>query len=310
VTDNICPVLIIGGPTASGKSGLALGLAERLSGTVINADSMQVYEGLPLLTAQPSAADQVKIPHRLYAALPPTDTCSAARWRDMALSEIRQAHDSGRIPVVTGGTGFYLKTLLEGLSPIPDVPHALREKAAGLQKELGNPRFHQELQKRDPVMAAKLHPFNTQRLVRAWEVLEATGKSLSEWQSLPPVPSPPHLKFMTVFLSPPRKILYAACDARFEKMLEVGALEEVKNFRQKFPGDTSLSKSLGYPELSSYMDGKMTRAAAAERAKTSTRHYAKRQVTWFRHQIASDFVLETPDAQKVLDAFPDIALSG
>jgi tRNA dimethylallyltransferase len=146
---------------------------------------MQLYDALPLLTAQPPEADRTQAPHRLYAHFPPDAACSSAKWRTLALAEIEAALAADSLPVIVGGTGFYLKTLIQGLSPIPDVPHELRGKIAAMQRDMGNPAFHAELAKRDPKMAAKLHPFNTQRLVRAWEVLEATGKSLADWQELP-----------------------------------------------------------------------------------------------------------------------------
>ncbi|MFH1158604.1 MAG: tRNA (adenosine(37)-N6)-dimethylallyltransferase MiaA [Pseudomonadota bacterium] len=294
------PVLVLGGPTASGKSGLAVSLASTLSGVVINADSMQIYQGLPLLTAQPSAEDCLRVPHRLYAALPPDDACSAARWRDLTIGEIEKAHAEDKLPIIVGGTGFYLKTLLNGISPVPDVPHEVRDKISALQKEMGNPEFHRAFSLRDPVMALRLDPFNTQRLVRAWEVLEATGKSLAEWQALPPIGPPEHLRFLTILLLPPRITLYAACNARFGHMLEAGALEEVRQFKEKFPTGTALNKALGYPELSAYLDGKLSLPEAISDAQKSTRHYAKRQVTWFRHQIAADLMLDAPLPESLL----------
>jgi tRNA dimethylallyltransferase len=294
------PVLVIGGPTASGKSGLALAAAAALSGVVINGDAMQVYDGLPLLTAQPAAADVTLAPHRLYGVLPPTEVCSAARWRDMALAEIEKALAENKFPIIVGGTGFYLKTLLKGISPIPDIPHEFRHRISLLQKEMGNPRFHAELAKRDPVMASRLHPFNTQRLIRAWEVLEATGKSLAEWQALPPVPPPANLRFLMVTLLPPREKLYAACNGRFAQMLDHGALEEAKKFKEQNLPDAALSKALGYPELAAHLDGRTTLEEAITAAQQSTRHYAKRQVTWFRHQIKADHLLEAPESQKLL----------
>lgn len=288
-------VLVIGGPTASGKSGLALSLAGKTGGVVINADSMQLYQGLPLLTAQPSREDRERAPHRLYEALGPDDSCDAARWRDMALAEIEK---TDALPIIVGGTGFYIKTLLKGISPMPDVPQGVREKLAALQKKLGNPGFHRELAKRDPVMAAKLDPFNTQRLVRAFEVLEATGRSLAEWQSLPPTPPPAHLKFITVVLLPERETLYKNCDGRFGAMLEKGALDEVRDFSG--PASSPLCKALGYPELRAHLDERLTLEEAERKARISTHRYAKRQVTWFRHQMTADLVLPVPDAERVL----------
>ncbi len=293
-------VLVIGGPTASGKSGLALGVAQKTNGAIINADSMQLYDGLGILTAQPSTEDKAAITHRLYACLAPSDICSSAKWRDMALSEIETVLAEGRLPIITGGTGFYIKTLIHGISPIPDMPPDIRARVSARQREIGNPAFHAELAKRDPVMAAKLHPFNTQRLVRAAEVLESTGKSLAEWQEIPPVPPPAHLKFVTATLLPPRARLYAQCDARFETMLKSGALEQVKAFSKIATPAIPLAKALGYPELSSHLAGEITLAEAATLAQASTRHYAKRQVTWFRHQITPDIVLDDPSDAEAL----------
>jgi tRNA dimethylallyltransferase len=294
------PALIIGGPTASGKSGLAVAVAEALNGVIINADSMQIYQGLPILTAQPSQADCAKVPHKLYAALSATEVCSAARWRDLALGEIREAQENERLPVIVGGTGFYLKTLLEGISPIPDIPPEFRTEAAALQKELGNPRFHQELARRDPLTASKLDPLNTQRVVRAFEVLLATGKSLAEWQAVPRIGPPQDLRFLTVTLQPPRDLLYASCNSRFSNMLDRGALEEAKKFSGQASANSALSKALGYPELLAHLAGKTSLAEAVTLAQQSTRNYAKRQTTWFRHQIKADLVLESADPAPLL----------
>lgn len=304
------PVLVIGGPTASGKSGLAVSVARQTAGTVINADSMQLYAGLPILTAQPSDTDLADAPHRLYGALAPQGTCSAAVWRDMALHEISCAHAQGRLPIVVGGTGFYIKTLLEGISPIPPVLPEARASAAERQRQLGNPAFHAELAERDPVMAQRLDPFNTQRLIRAWEVLEATGKSLSYWQSLPRTPPPAHLRFIVAILLPPRETLYAQCDTRFSAMMTAGALEEAADFRRKILAgevqpDAPLAKALGYPELATHLAGETSLEEALVAARQSTRNYAKRQVTWFRHQIRANAILETPDAAPVLKSLQE-----
>jgi len=264
-------VIVIGGPTASGKSGLALSVAKERNGCIINADSMQLYDGLGILTAQPSPADLAEAPHRLYAALPPEGSCTAARWGQMALAEIDKIIADGKLPIVTGGTGFYIRTLLEGISPIPDVPAAVREKGVALQRELGNPAFHAELARRDPETAAGLEPFNTQRLVRAWEVLEFTGKGLKAWQALPPE-KPKHLSFLTVALLPPRETLYAQCDRRFAQMLAQGALEEVKAFRPRARDGMQLLNALGYTELCRYLDGEISLDDAATFAKTLGKH--------------------------------------
>lgn len=299
-------VVVIGGPTASGKSGLAVDLAVAMNGVVINGDSMQVYDGLPLLAAQPDADDLAKAPHKLYRSLAPDDPCSAARWRDMALAEIAAAHDAGKLPIVAGGTGFYLKTLMKGISPIPDIPAAVRERWNAQLADMGNRAFHALLADKDPVMAQRLAPGNSQRLVRAMEVLEHTGKSLAVWQEGAPEGTPDHLEFLFITLLPPRDRLYAQCNKRFDMMLAAGALDEAAGFTAAYPTQDAaavpLKKALGYPELAACQNGEITLAEAKVKAAQSTRHYAKRQMTWFRNQLAADMVLTSNDAQPVIDA--------
>ncbi|MBC7908418.1 MAG: tRNA (adenosine(37)-N6)-dimethylallyltransferase MiaA, partial [Rhodospirillaceae bacterium] len=180
------PAIVIAGPTASGKSGLALAIAEEFDGVVINADSMQVYDVLRVITARPSPEDEARAPHRVYGVLPPATACSAALWKDLAAAAMRAAWAAGKLPVVVGGTGLYLRTLMHGISPIPDIPDAIRAESRDRLARTGNAAFHAELAARDPVMAARLDPSNSQRLARAWEVLAATGRSLAEWQAVPP----------------------------------------------------------------------------------------------------------------------------
>jgi len=297
-------VLVIGGPTASGKSGLALSaaLASATGGCIINADSMQLYDGLPLLTAQPDAADRGKVPHRLYGVLQPEDACTAARWREMALEEIDLALANGYLPIIVGGTGFYIRTLLEGISPVPEVPADLRAKLAARHSESGTPALFAELARRDPETALGLDRHNSQRVLRAMEVLEFTGKGLAEWQALPKTPPPDHLKFRTALLLPPREALYARCDQRFDAMLAAGALEEVKAFRPRHVAPVPLHHALGYAELCRYMDGEISVDEAAVLSKNATRQYAKRQMTWFRHQMKPDITLDAPDAAALLAA--------
>lgn len=281
------PAVVICGPTASGKSGLALAVARELGGVVINADSMQVYDALPLLTARPAAADLEAAPHRLYGVLPPTETCSAARWRDMAAAEMEAARAAGRLPILCGGTGLYLKTLMEGLSPIPDIPEEIRAAARARLAEMGNAAFHAELAARDPVMAARLDPGNSQRLARAWEVIEATGRSLAAWQAEPLEGAVP-ARWFTIVLDPGRPDLYARCDARFRAMMAAGALDEVREFEALglAPG-LPIQKALGRRELAAHLAGEMEPQAAVAAAIQATRNYAKRQGTWFRHQISA-----------------------
>jgi len=291
-------LIIVGGPTASGKSALALDIAERFTGTVINADAMQVYSGLAILTNRPSAADEMRAPHRLFGILPPSETCSAGRWQKLALEACAEAWGAKRIPVVVGGTGLYIRALTRGLSPIPDVPDTVREAARALLAEIGAAKLHQRLAARDPVMGAKLRPSDSQRVVRAWEVLEATGRSLAEWQAATPEGGVT-ARTISILVAPPRAELHAACDARFAQMIERGALDEVRallalNLDPKLPA----MKSLGVPELAAHLAGSISLAEATTRAQATTRQYAKRQFTWFRHQWTPDFTLNAQYSER------------
>lgn len=280
------PIIILAGPTASGKSQLAIAIAKIFDGVIINADAMQIYQELPVLTAQPSPEEQQGIPHQLYGTLQGNTPCSAAKWVTLTKAAIEQADQEGKTPIIVGGTGLYLKSLMEGLSPIPDISPAIREKIRKHAVEIGNPAFHEELQTLDPVMAEKLRPSDTQRLIRAREVLEQTGKSLADWQQEPPITYFPASRFLAFFLHPERSWLYDNCNTRFVKMLETGALQEVKALASKhYSPDLPVMKALGVPELLYYLDGYLTLEEATTTAQQSTRHYAKRQVTWFKHQL-------------------------
>ncbi|CAK0769549.1 tRNA dimethylallyltransferase [uncultured Gammaproteobacteria bacterium] len=288
------PVLVIAGPTASGKSGLALAVAQAAGGEIINADSMQVYAGLGIVTAQPDTATQTLVPHHLYGVLPPEPPCSAARWRTLAIAAITATLDGGRLPVVVGGTGLYLRALIAGLSEIPPIPPKIRAQARDKLAELGPAGLHAELSAQDQRTAARLKPGDSQRVVRAWEVLVATGRPLAEWQETPPSGSPLEPDFRIVILDPPRAALYAACDRRFAEMVKAGAVEEVRillatRLDPDLPAlrDTDLPalRALGVPELSDHLRGTISLGQAIERAQQATRNYAKRQTTWFRHQL-------------------------
>jgi len=285
--------IIVAGPTASGKSALALSLAERLNGVVINADSMQVYSTLRIVTARPSIEDEARVPHRLYGVLDPSELCSAGRWRSLAVAEMEAAWDQGKLPVVCGGTGLYIRSLMQGLSPIPDIPEDVRTAARALFEQMGNRAFHDMLATRDPVIAARLHPGNSQRLVRAWEVVQATGRNLSDWQAEPPT-DVLDAAFYAVSIAPEREALYEGCDRRFRLMMEQGALAEVKAIlAMHLDPALPAMKALGVPELATYLAGTCSLEDAIRRAQQTTRNYAKRQLTWFRHQLRTDFSLFT-----------------
>jgi tRNA dimethylallyltransferase len=279
------PAVALGGPTASGKSALALAVAREFGGTVINADSLQVYRELPILTAQPTAEVRAAVPHRLYGFLSATERCSAARWAALARAEIDTASAEGRLPIVVGGTGLYLRSLLRGLAPVPEIPAAVRESARQRLAALGKAAFHAELAGRDPAMAARVRPSDAQRMVRAWEVLEATGRSLADWQAQAEGrPEDGSRRFLTLVLMPERAPLYAACDARFRAMVEQGALAEAARLRDIDPGLPAY-KALGLRELIAHVRGETTLETAVAAAQQATRRYAKRQMTWFRHQV-------------------------
>jgi len=282
------PVVVVAGPTASGKSRLALDLAEACDGVVINADSMQIYRELAILTARPKAADLARAPHRLYGVLPGRERCSAGRWRALAVAEIEACHAAGTLPIVTGGTGLYLRALEKGLAAVPAVPAETRAAAEARHAELGGAAFHAALAARDPAMAARLRPSDRQRLIRAWEVIQATGRSLADWQRAGTGDSngPAPYRFLTLVCLPPRADVYAACDARVHAMIAAGALAEVRallalNLDSALP----VMKALGVAALSRHLAGSLSLEAAVAAMQQQTRNYAKRQMTWLRTQL-------------------------
>lgn len=281
---------VIAGPTASGKSALAIQKANACNGVIINADALQVYDALPLLTASPSAEDRAAAPHLLYGVIPPTEICSATRWTELAVTAIKDTLAKGQTPILVGGTGLYLRTLMEGLSPVPDVPAEIREVMIARQRELGNPAFHAAFKQHDPVMAARLHPNDTQRLIRAWEVLEATGESLATWQAQPPKPPMPEWRYDVLVLDPPRDVLYDRCNRRFLVMMDQGALEETRAYdariaRGEVLAEGGVTQALGFRPLQAHLQGRLPLPEAIDLAQTDTRQYAKRQVTWLRNQV-------------------------
>ncbi len=294
------PVVIVAGPTASGKSALAASIAEDASGVVINADSMQVYRELPILSGAPDKSLTNRAPHRLYGALPVADPCSAGRWLRMALDEIGTAHAAGALPVVCGGTGLYLKALTEGLTAVPEVPANVRQAVLARLAGDGPEALHEVLRSCDPATAARLDPTDGQRIARALMVHEATGRALSSWQADDGGGPPAGWRFMQILLEPPRDSLYPAIDARFLEMLDGGALEEVRALIGAGTGrDLPGMKALGVPDLIDHLEGRLPLPAATAAAQAATRQYAKRQITWFRHQFIPDFRAETQFSERI-----------
>ncbi len=284
------PVVVVAGPTASGKSALALDVAEEFSGVIINADSMQVYRELDVLTARPPAEDLQRAPHRLYGILAADDPCSVGRWLDLAVAEVKAAWAAGRLPLVVGGTGLYLRALMRGLAPIPSVPPQTRRQAMGLHEELGGEAFRERLADLDPEAAERLPAGDSQRLIRAYEVALATGTPLSDWQKRHPAHPPLDAAFAVIVLRPERQALYDGVDRRFHWMMEHGALEEVRALDALAldPGLPAM-KAVGVPELRAFLDGEKGRETAIEEAKRATRRFAKRQLTWLRNQLEEDY---------------------
>ncbi|MGH6979921.1 MAG: tRNA (adenosine(37)-N6)-dimethylallyltransferase MiaA [Stellaceae bacterium] len=297
-------ILIVAGPTASGKSALALALAAELRGTVINADSMQVYRDLPILTAQPDHAAKARIPHRLYGEIDAADGFSAGAWRERAVAEIAAARGAGRVPILVGGTGLYLRALLEGLAPTPPIPAEVKREARAMRAELGAAAFHERLRTVDPGAAAKLGRGDTLRVLRAYEVVTATGRTLGDWQR--EQVRTRAFSARTIVLLPPREPLYAACDGRFLAMMARGAAEEVKALaaRSLDPGLPAM-RALGVSNLIGWLVGQTSREVAVAAAQQATRNYAKRQITWFKHQLPEaevlrKLVLETQFSERLL----------
>ena len=285
---NEAPVVVIAGPTASGKSGLALEIAEALAGSIVNADSMQVYSDLRLLTARPSLADEARVPHHLYGYRDAPELASAADWARDARSVIHDIRKARRRPIVVGGTGLYLRALMEGIADIPPIPAEIRNAARARREEIGAAAFHRELAEFDPEAAARLHISDSQRVLRAWEVHAGTGRALSAWHS-DPIP-PPELEFRVIVLAPPRAELYASCEVRFDEMLAAGALEEVRSLadravREGLDPALPIFKALGYPALAAHLRGVLSLDEARLQSAQQTRNYAKRQMTWLRHQL-------------------------
>jgi tRNA dimethylallyltransferase len=280
--------ILIAGPTASGKSALAIGLALRHRGIVVNADSMQVYRELAVLTARPSAADMERVPHALYGHVPAAEPYSVGRWLDDVEVVLSEAWSDGLIPIVVGGTGLYFRALLEGLSPVPPVPATVREHWRAQARRLGAPGLHAVLKRRDPAMAERLRPSDTQRLTRALEVLEATGRSLSDWQRQPGRGLLQADETERLVVAPDRSTLFERADARLDWMIEAGALEEVRALLALGldPGLPAM-RALGVPPLIEAVTGRLSPVAALARAKLDTRHYIRRQQTWLKRNMMS-----------------------
>jgi len=277
------PALFVVGPTASGKSALALEIAERLGGTIINADSMQLYRELHIISARPSAADEARAPHLLYGVRPAAEAASVAWWRDAALKAMDQARAAGRLPIICGGTGMYCAALTQGLAAIPPIPAPAREEARRLLAEEGPAALHARLAALDPASAARLRPSDSQRIARAFEVWRGTGRGIAAWQA-EACAAPAPCRFAAILLDPPREKLRDAIAKRWAGMMAEGAVEEVQALlAQGLDPALPAMRALGVPEIAGLLAGRMTAEEASARAILATGQYTKRQATWFRH---------------------------
>ena len=284
--------MLIAGPTASGKSAVALALAEEAqrqgrAAWIVNADAMQVYAELRVLTARPGAAEEARVPHRLYGHVPAARRYSVGTWLADFSGVLGEADAAKALVIAVGGTGLYFKAVTEGLAAIPDIPPEVR---AGLTERLrikGAPALHAELAGQDPESAAAIRPGDAQRILRALEVFEATGRPLGEWRKVPPLPPLLMAGETAAFvIEPDRTTLYRRIEERFERMVDAGAVEEVRSLLdQRLPENLPAMKAIGVREFSAVIQGEVTLAAAIEKAKMESRRYAKRQTTWFRHQM-------------------------
>ena len=276
--------LIVAGPTTSGKSALALALARDLDGVVVNANSMQVYRELRVLTARPTPADEMEAPHRLYGVRPVAEPANVAWWREQALAAMEEAAAAGRLPILCGGTGLYLLSLTRGLSEVPAVPAWAREEARARLAALGAVGLHEVLARVDPATAAGLRPSDAQRVARAFEVLLGTGRGLAAWQQGGGGVEASAWRFAAILLRPPRQELRAVASERFDAMLRNGALEEVRALlERRLDPALPAMRAHGVPELAAHLSGRMELSEARTRAVAHTRQYIKRQDTWFRH---------------------------
>ncbi len=278
--------MLIAGPTASGKSALALALAEQTGGIVINTDSMQVYRDLRIITARPTAEEEARVSHRLYGHVDAAVNCSAGMWVADAEQVLVEARTQNRLPIFVGGSGLYFKALTRGLSAVPPIPSEVRDDVRARLERDGVEALHAVLAQRDPASAERLKPRDRTRIARALEVIEATGRSLTDWHrdGLPPL-LPPE-KVRAIFLAPERDDLYTRIDARFGMMLTVGALDEMTALAERHLDPLlPAMKAHGVPALIRHLRGEISLEDAAEIGRADTRHYAKRQFTWFRHQL-------------------------
>ena len=296
------PLALIAGPTASGKSDIALALAERTGGEIVNADASQVYRDLRVLSARPSPQEEARAPHHLFGHVDGADAMSAARWAAEAKATIADIHARARLPILVGGTGLYLRTLLDGIAPVPEIDSAIRAAVRALPVA----EAHAALAREDPPAAARLASADTTRVARALEVVRSTGRPLAAWQAAREGGIGDTVSLHPLILLPDRDLLHARIDARAEAMLAGGAIEEVAALLARpLPADAPVRRAIGVPEIARLLAGEATRDETLDALRTATRRYAKRQYTWFRHQPPADWPRWTDPPADALTALGD-----
>ena len=287
------PVLIIAGPTASGKSALAIAAARALNGVVLNCDSMQIYKDIPIIAATPSTQEKAQVEHRLFELYDVTKRGNVVEWLDLCVAEIRKLWAEGCLPVVVGGTGMYIDALLNGITPIPEVNPQVREELRRRLQTENLLNLYFELKEKDFEISQKINKNDKTRIVRALEIINSTGKKVSEWYKAPLIKKLPEAEFTVVKIVPEIAVIEQRCRERLDKMVELGALKEIAELVRRGVDETlPAMKALGVPELSLAMKGEMPLAQALELAKLHTRQYAKRQRTWLRNKLQADIVFD------------------
>jgi tRNA dimethylallyltransferase len=302
-------LIVIAGPTASGKSALALALAQQINGVIVNADSAQIYRDLRVLSAAPAADELCRAEHRLYGVRDGALPCSAADWAALAREEIAEIHAAGRTPILTGGTGLYLRTLLEGIAPVPAIVAEIRERVRATPVEENAAK----LRTLDPGAAERLRPTDSARINRALEVMLSTGRTLAEWQLEKQGGIRDQVELRPLIMLPPRKWLYGRCDERFAHMVDQGAVSEVEALLvRKLNPNLPVMRAIGVREIAGYLAGTQTLDEAVAAGRQATRRYAKRQYTWFAHQPPADWprFKEPLDLERLPDALALLGPAG
>ena len=286
-------VIIVAGPTASGKSALAIDIALAVNGVIVNADSMQVYKDMPIISAVPTEEDRQKVDHRLYEIYDPSVRGNVVDWLNLAIEEIRNIWKENKIPVVVGGTGLYIENLMKGTTPVPATPDEIRDKVQRMLDAEGVEFVYEKLKEVDPLSAKKIHPNDVSRIKRAYEVFLDTGISMAVWQKKPLIQGLPEARFFVIKICPSVEELDRLSSLRFDQMVQKGAIYEVQKLRKrKLDPSLPAMKALGVPELMEYMRGKTNIYTAVQNAKLHTRQYSKRQRTWFKNRLKADFELK------------------